>query len=401
MCRIHMRVFTLLLLGCLGSVDAKAGLSIFEVCNEGDIPVWIATVTESRFLVFAESVETSTWSKVDADDCDNVWTQVTSGAVMLNVVVGVENAAGEFGVMGRELSGMPNIRHTVCIGQKGFPSTDSDAIPPCTAPYRDVPTYSAYWVPGGADIKLEVDFSLAEVATLHSVLSRRDGSAPDLTSGTSGNSSAGSERSKGFWEIAGDSYEALQEDRRQMRAACQSWGLPKIEREIDRTEFCNCAAEALVANPADRNTVFDIKRSGWAALDIQSCPKDPYLANLPERAPSLGPAWSAVNKQLDADLWEIFGLSVDWRFGSSGKREYGLAYWSPNHAVLDGGLTRGDIIQEIGVMGRGPIQSQRDLIDQLNGSVSASGSLVPWTVVRDGQIRRFEVRKFGGVAPRR
>jgi hypothetical protein len=398
--RVPLRALFLLLIGGCFIADARAGLSILKVCNEGSIPVWIGTVTESRFLVFGESFEASAWLEVAVDDCRNVWTLNTSSPVMLNVVVGVMNAAGDFGVMGRELSGMANIRNRVCMRPEGFPSTDSASIPPCSAPYREVPTYSAYWIPANStDIKLEVGFSQADVATLHAVLSPGTGTPGSTASASS--SSSESSRSKGFWEMVGSAYEEIQQETRQLRAACLSWPLAKTEPDIDRTAFCSCAAEALAGKPADSNTVYEIRQTGWIPLEVRSCQRDPYIANIPLKAPTLKPGWLAVNKQLDEDLWEYFGLSLDWRIGAQGQREYAIAYWYPDHRLPEAGLTSGDVIQKIGDSSPGPIRSQRDLIDQLNRSVTDGTPLVNWTVVRNGEVLRFEVPRFGSVAPRR
>jgi hypothetical protein len=156
---IRPRVFALLLLGAcaLRSLPAQAGWQEVNVCNEGSIDVAVAWAQEDRVLVFAPIWDSEGWQWVGAGGCERVWLRTTDTMAIVHLVVAGKAPDGTFGALPArrlQIRDIPNGKSSLCVAYDRF-DIGADVLPPCHAPFVEVPTAGSLVV-GGPDYRRDI-----------------------------------------------------------------------------------------------------------------------------------------------------------------------------------------------------------------------------------------------------
>jgi hypothetical protein len=147
----HPRMFALLLMGACGlySAPARADWQEVLICNKGTIEVAVAWAQETRLLVAIDFWESEGWQWIDVDACKRVWLGTTDGMAIMHIVLAGRAPNGTFGVLPRrlELRDIPNRKSSLCVRYDAF-DIGKEVLPPCSAPYVEVPTAGSFVVAG-------------------------------------------------------------------------------------------------------------------------------------------------------------------------------------------------------------------------------------------------------------
>ena len=176
------RVFALLSLAlcALQAAPARADWQEVEVCNEGSIEVAVAWAQETRFLVAISDWDSEGWQWVSPDACAKVWFRTIDTMAIVHLVTALRAPNGTFGARAERLNArdIPNGKSSLCVASDRF-DIDDEVLPPCRAPYVEVPTAASFVVAGPRyEMKVTVRPGPSDYAALVPI----NGAAPAVAS---------------------------------------------------------------------------------------------------------------------------------------------------------------------------------------------------------------------------
>lgn len=134
-----------------------------RICNRGTIALAVAYLDDRRALLNSVNFwRAQGWQQVFPNECSTVWRD--DGIVHL--VFGIQGPRGDFGVikLDPERNNLPpiginNRRSSMCVTLKEFDESGTNSpparyLPPCTAPFKEVPVSTSYRLEGRAQVEL-------------------------------------------------------------------------------------------------------------------------------------------------------------------------------------------------------------------------------------------------------
>lgn len=265
----------LLSFGAIVSAPALAEMQIIRLCNKGTIDVAVATVEETRAILgFGALWEATGWTWVEADDCSNVFVSSVATNRVINVVLGVRTRSGAFGVIQRVFNKgrIVNWQKTACVSADRF-SIDDNVVPPCVAPYREVPTSGGFWMSGDFTWNLEVQLSEADLGALDVALT-----GPDAGLASTPSSTSVAPALPGFWESVASAWNETEAKKNALARSCAQADVDWTVAE--RESHCTCMVGAAL-NSLDDTTVQNLAKA-WTQENLE--PLQRFTFSAPEYA---------------------------------------------------------------------------------------------------------------------
>jgi uncharacterized membrane protein len=147
--RLHALALLLLGVCALNSLPARASVQLVDVCNKGSIDVAVAWAQETRTLVMFADWESEGWQWIGTGECRRVWLRTFDTMAIVHLVVAGRSPNGTFGVLRVRTNArdIPNGKSELCVSHENF-DIGAEVLPPCRAPYVEVPTAASFVVAG-------------------------------------------------------------------------------------------------------------------------------------------------------------------------------------------------------------------------------------------------------------